>query len=934
MKPTRTGFLTLLALLALLALPQPAKASAASDLTCLVLNEASKYSSNLPSCGDVQGAVGVIDCMSSGEALPNCLAQHSGEFNNDTIETVIDLMIAVNNKDLWGVLGIVGDDALCAIAGILVPGAGSLCQLVTEILNALGSVLGEIGAFFADLAEAFWNALEDLYCATIGALFGGCDDDDATTVTPPPIVIWDRYFATLAQPGNSMVPNLIAQDGDDRRYVKGGYLHKEAISWAVSQGYTAADVNQAFTPPFTDVVAAKWQARVLVDLPRAADARRVRLHDGEIKAAGGAVWDEILTRSKQYQSFNLDPLAFVLDKCKLGLRQFQHVETWMGRNPDKATTLAPQGWKTNSAWCVQDFRDPNKPKIAVGIVDAMKASQSCTASAGNRLACDGAKMQNLCKMALGPFGQADRCRLAVAEELDRRCPPTSNPRRLCPTRPDFSYCTQHIAEVDGPGQKCSFTPAVANGEADGVRAALAAAGSVIPCAQRNSNAINQASGLVCSRPRQNEYCRLHSDARLLSCELVEDPAYTALKLKVQQTVATLNAELARPPGDADNKGKNAPGIKDKNAGLGGAKSGGAKKDGHAGGVGALRPATGVGAASDARLAINPGDPLYVSTRSIPRCQGLKGTNANYGFAAPSTKPGFDYLCESPMGDHLAVLPGNVDGLSTPMLGLPVQMPDMSIDTGNVVGKNLVTDIRAGRRTVGPHPEDRFAVARDSVTNSMANRVDRVGNIANVGANVAPQQAAGGAHVAQGGFATGLAGNLPAQGAAAPGAAPTVVMQQSGGTGDIVPAGALNVGGVAAAWNGSVAVGAAGVRARRNGECEVNVDYGVRNAGTGFIGAFRATWTNGAVSGSRSQNIAPLPAAATRTQSIALPLRNGTNALTLMLDDMQQQAESSETNNVGRVTVTLTDTCGAASSAPAVSAPGLPGGGFKPAPRGH
>jgi hypothetical protein len=933
----RTWAFAIVAVTGLFAMPSQAEAGDLGML-CPILNAASS-SGDLPSCDDVNKAAAVIDCLASGKSTMTCLEENAGSFNNNTIETVIELYVAVRNDDFWGVLSIVGEEALCVIAGIMFPAAGTaLCNLVEELVKAVSAVLEAIGEFFADLAEAFWNALKKVVCGVTFGLFG-CDSDDVANAPPPAQLVWDRFFARYAAPNNNEISQFIKLYGYSGYYnSKEKQWYGSALSWATQQGYAKADVDQAYAPPFTGVVAAKWGELVRHDMPQLSQTRINLLRESSIKATGQALWIEIVWQGNNYSSVYVKPLEFIVQGCTDRLKPYRHILEWGEKYPEKAAVMfGPAGLKQNPVWCREDFRDSNLPLFADGVVEAILSTNACSNAAGGRLACANTKTRNLCRLALEPFGRADRCHTAVEEELDRRCPPNSNPRRLCPTRQDFKYCSQHIEEVDGPGQRCSFTPAVANGEADGIRSALTAAGSKIPCNARYSNAINQTSGLICSRPRQQVFCRAGSDSRLLSCELIEDPAYVALKQKVLQTVAALNAELTQPPAQEKEKGKS--GTKTPAtipaSGKSKLKAGG---DSSTAQVHASN-ATMAGLISGG-LEINPDEALYVSTQSNKRCENLKKSNKPYGFTAPSTKPGFDYICESPFGDHLQVAPGGVDGLSTPALGLPVVPPKLAnpqLDSAATSAR--LKDIRAARKTVGRHPEDRFAVGHDDITNVLANRRDRVTNVADAetAANITPEQTAGkklktagigtnAAHAPRtGGFAAGLAGTASAQSAAAPVATPTATSHSGNGTIDIVPAESLRIGGVPTGWGNTVTLGAANVSARRGGACELPVEYGARNAGTGMVSSFRATWTNNTVDGAWSQTLAPVTAGGTRTAVISLPLHPGVNTLTLTLDDLQQRPEINEGNNTARVNANLTDNCGAGATSP-LTAPQSPAPG--------
>ena len=143
--------------------PRPANADTLGELG-QILNLIHPADPNeIPSGSELTGLVGLINCVvANPDNAPSCIVQYSnalqGNNYGDTIVTIAQLYVDVDNKDVWDV-GIVtkwlGDDAPCIIAGIVLPGIGdALCDLVKEIVGFLEDIGQAIMDFFADIGDA------------------------------------------------------------------------------------------------------------------------------------------------------------------------------------------------------------------------------------------------------------------------------------------------------------------------------------------------------------------------------------------------------------------------------------------------------------------------------------------------------------------------------------------------------------------------------------------------------------------------------------------------------------------------------------------------------------------------------------------------------------------------------------------------------------
>jgi hypothetical protein len=129
--------------------------------------------------------------------------------------------------------------------------------------------------------------------------------------------------------------------------------------------------------------------------------------------------------------------------------------------------------------------------------------------------------------------------------------------------------------------------------------------------------------------------------------------------------------------------------------------------------------------------------------------------------------------------------------------------------------------------------------------------------------------------------------------------------------DLVSESALVVGKHATHWGATVQVDASEARRVHAGFCEFPIRHTVRNGGAGGAAASGRRWTNDHVSGQWNMQYPPIGAQAAVERVDTLPLAPGRNVLYLALDPHNALTESSTANNLRRIAVEVSGSCGAA-----------------------
>jgi hypothetical protein len=489
------------------------------------------------------------------------------------------------------------------------------------------------------------------------------------------------------------------------------------------------------------------------------------------------------------------------------------------------------------------------------------------------------------------FGNDGQCAYTTDSALQGKCPlSVVTKTHLCTSPDDYLFCLNKLSYFSEQNS-CSFTPATAKQAGDIIANAFKANGSTIPCDIKAGNEAGKPVDFVCKRPRQEKNCRLINGQKfptgtkpLVNCAPYYDPAYDTLRNSVKQVIDGLNAKYNHVFVIGDDST----------------------------------------------------DPLYTFTQTkVPVSAQLQTDIAkNFGFAAPSTKPGF-FIVKS--GEPLPPIP--FDGLSTPMAGIVTKF-DSSVLKPVITVVNMeqqMQGILSGGGKPGVDPitqsslEKGVSLEKSGSANiggaSLKNQVSGTQkNLLASGNNVGQSLKGMGAQLGAQEEMKTTSGTLPAgtkigsalEGAPAPSTPFSATLLP-----DITCSEQIRVANVPARWGDSITIDAnqATSKNRNNsGLCEFPIEYTVRNTGNFLAGSFRSIWTNSAVSGNWNHAWGQIAVNGAKTDKDLLPLKPGSNKLKLVLDDLQEMTESNEANNEFHITVNVTGSCGATAPAAPIAAP--------------
>jgi hypothetical protein len=556
-------------------------------------------------------------------------------------------------------------------------------------------------------------------------------------------------------------------------------------------------------------------------------------------------------------------------------------------NPQQLTALAQQNWGENYPfspskdipfYCQQDFQTTfgyghvdrwiykhndlaqslNKQQFGTIFLNLVQGK--CPETNG-QLLCSSANDFGNCNIFLKDFGKDGQCAFTPESALQGKCPLSAVMKntRLCASPDDYLFCWKTLNYFNQQNS-CSFTPAAAQQAAKIIADEFKANGSTIPCDIKTGNEAGKPADFVCKRPKQERNCRLINEQfatpakPLVNCAPYYDPAYDTLRNSVKQVVAGLNAKY-----------------------------------------------------NNILFIDETTDPLYTWTQTkVPVSLQLQTDIAkNFGFAPPSTKPGF-FIVKS--GEPLPPIP--FDGLSTPMAGIVTKF-DSSVLKPVITGVNMEQQLQGILSSGGKPGVNPITQLQGTQTNMLASGSGLGQSVKELGAQQETKT---------------MSGTLPAGtnlgfslgGSQVPATPMSATLMP-----DITCSEQVRVANVPASWGDTITIDAnqATSKNRNNsGLCEFPVEYTVRNIGNFLAGSFRSLWTNSAVSGKWSHAWGQIAVGGTKTDKDLLPLKPGSNKLKLVLDDLQEIQESNEANNEFHITVNVTGSCGSSTLTAPIVAP--------------
>lgn len=884
---------------------------------------------DLPSGNDVEGARDLLNCIAGGTDVGICLGNYNGSLDNYHIQKVIDLYVAVKNDDFWGVIGVVGEEAICIIADIMTAGlGGSLCGLIEDIVKGVVEVAEAIAQFFADVGQAFADMAKAIYC-----FFAGCDDSGPPP-PPPQQVVYEHVFAPRLADGLAAIEkansinyfnefNTLVQNLSNGAYNDvAGCLVARGISFQFPDVYQI--IYQA-AEQYRKQVGANWSADIVQRVLPLLGAKRTEYDNPQnFSNVEAQIMDWVAQASNIVygggQAFmpTVFPLSDVYNAtCRGSFKEFAHVDLWISDHQTEANTLH---LITNKAWCDQSY--VNHQNQLVNFIKSINP-QKCSWD-GQRYHCDPIEAYAVCLVLEGLVGLQDLCDIKAPENC-----PWDGQKYYCASLNDYSACVQLEGTIKHQ-DRCSVNISAAGMEAaKEIDTYFKAKGSKIPCQYgvfdfSKDGTANKPVDFICTRPTQGVACSQYYSAqygnlplKLVNCvvPVVETKDYITLKNRVGSVVELLKQGSYNNlhPYDTplivdqktkvvDSKEKILPmpsGSEKKSKSVEVRKDQGVVKD---------KGLIALPLQCENWLNIRGPDPLVVDAEKCVVEKVEKDSNQNFGFGPPSSKAGFDYDLQNV---------NSIDGASTPVLHL---VPRSTMDKG-ALGKMIKDEsmttvtpesklekiLESGGKPPKPEPGDKLPTdKREIVTSPMAAQAKITGvGIAGVQMETTP-----------------MMGQLP-QGSGAPSGAPTSTPFSLTLLPDITSTDQVKVAGMAVAWGGTLTVDASQAISKNknnSGLCEFQIEYSVHNIGKVTAGSFRSLWTNSVVSGTWTRVWTPIAAESVKSEKDLVLLKPRRNVLQLILDDLNQVQESNETNNTFHVNVNVTGSCGAA---PGITPPAGP-----------
>ncbi|MBF8258913.1 MAG: hypothetical protein HW377_1287 [Actinobacteria bacterium] len=727
---------------------------------------------------------------------------------------LIDLYVAYTNKDFWGVVAVLGEDALCAVASIMTSNTVDVCGLIKELAQLAEDLLDAgkaVAKFFAAFGEGALDVGKDITCATVGL---GCDDSPPP---PPEYYAYEYVFAPNVPAGVKKIEESSSAFVSFQLQLEKNALAKPAAK--LSKGYPfplsfdKGPVNHA-SKMFSDAVDAGWTKDIATNvLPALAKKRN---EYGTSQKIAELAKNAAATVKNETDSPGND----IGDLCAKDFTTtgFEHVDRWIADQKHQKDVASLKAIKHGN-WCVGPFWSGNKEKFAQQFESFVQQA-------------------NL-------------------------CPPSGGGKYRCPNIEKYRKCLGILGSVDRKDQ-CGVNMAVAGQEAAArIQDGFAKGGSKIPCKIEKSlsspGSVSPSVRLVCTRPTQKLECEKYYKSyfgifpvTLMTCKFDEDPKYKVLKEAVKKAAGELTTAYGAP------------------------------------------------------FDVGPIDPLAVHTPSTEIWEKIqKGTKQDFGFGPPSAKPGFDYVFSWSK---------TIDGLSTPQLWY-------AADVSKMTTSPAVQSVMKKMDLVKPGDPDPFGKASSSLGSPGALQ-------AAPGVVYGPTMPKG----LEGSASTPMQGKLPATGertASPRDARPTASAEIRSGPSVMV------AGKYPAVWGQGVSVSEADARRAAGGVCDVTVKHDAVNAGAAASGPFARRWVNNRNPAPFTDTYPPIPAGGMEPRTDTLPLKPGANELTLTLDPLDQVKESNETNNVYRVTITVSGGCGAAGTPPpGVTSPGSAPPAGRPGTRGR
>lgn len=478
--------------------------------------------------GEIKAAAGLFDCIgkdSSAKGVASCLYTFSQSEQGKkmlgtgaTVElppwlkNVVAAYVDIREKDFWGLVGDLGEAAICIAAQALAMGI-DICGLIQDLI-AVGEALLDAGKavaqFFASVGGAGWETAKAIGCE-LG--LGGCSAGPAEEV-----VAYDCVFAPVVKPTGLQAREAV----DPGAY---GALRAKLVDTAVKG--TVCDLSprkfgsgaaEKAAKVFDNAVDGVWTANILSNVLAQRDKKRTEYPTqqqiGTVAAAAAAAYEQNkagLAKANPAQWIQ----DWIVHRCavddfgaKFG---FAHVDRWLewrkaGQTENQKNALKVPNVTTNAHWCTVDFLNKHREQFAASFSDFAKAKY-CPA-----------------------FGAALAC-----SDLAK-----------------YGACTGLLSSVD-KSELCGANAAGIGKElAAKIDAYFKSKNSQFPCQtvlpDGGMPVSNKPVQYVCSRPAQQHYCNQKygelwtAKAEVLTCTKQLQTAYVVLMTQVAKEVAALQGK--------------------------------------------------------------------------------------------------------------------------------------------------------------------------------------------------------------------------------------------------------------------------------------------------------------------------------------------------------------------------------------------------------
>lgn len=369
----------------LIATPQKSSASTIGMLA-KIMDIVHKVDPSYPTGDQILASQNLINCIAGGKFAMDCIDVYGGALADneyaDVIVTIARIYLAVDNDppQLWTIVGLIGhligDDAPCIIANIVLPGAGGwICDTIMEVIKSFEDAWNATKAFFEGLGDAALGMAEAGYCAAT-SFVGGCSSSgQSVSCTPIESGVFTKAFEPRLDNGvDSIKHSDLAYESlleypiaDARAMLCSPISCTVPGIGTIPYCYPLQDEgikNFAITRAlerFKDLVDKKWSTYIVQEglVAMAAEREEYFSRSHNVDLAARVVL-------QQYESHLLGFLPLrVVNFCTENLPGLsQHsdmIDRWMKSHATEATNLML--WDSNT-WCEKVFWPEHKKDFA------------------------------------------------------------------------------------------------------------------------------------------------------------------------------------------------------------------------------------------------------------------------------------------------------------------------------------------------------------------------------------------------------------------------------------------------------------------------------------------------------------------------------------------------------------------------------------------